>query len=424
MIKKRVIGIIITGLFINTCSTVKTVQNTTDQIQAVITVRNPIPIDRMDEAFFLDNDQLPVTVDPISNTFHFIENGSEVPFQLVDKNKDGINDGFLLVTDFRGGEVKMITIDTTSKPEHLKIFKPRVQAELSVKQGGEFVGRVYQGGNFKNIQFLDVPPEHTDHSFYIRYEGPGWESEKIGYRFYLDWRNAIDIFGKQQPELILQTVGLDGFDSYHEMSDWGMDILKVSSSLGIGSVGTWYDGKVNMVSKVERTTCEIIENGTLRAAVRTQYFNWKVGDTVCDITSVLSITAGSRLTRHDLTTKPIMDNLCTGIVKHPSATIIVPDQIEGKWTYFATWGKQSLAEDNLGMAILYCKDELIRQTEDDNSEIIVLAPEQGILTYYFLAVWAGEQDGINSETKFIEYLDRVVTCINKPLELKSSNIRN
>ena len=112
----------------------------------------------------------------------------------------------------------------------------KTYAEVSVKEGGKWEGRKYIGGTFKNVQKLKLAPEHTDHSFDIRYEGPGWESNKIGYRLYLDWRNAIDIFGKKTEKIILPQVGQDGFDSYHEMSDWGADILKAGKGIGIGSV--------------------------------------------------------------------------------------------------------------------------------------------------------------------------------------------
>jgi hypothetical protein len=81
-----------------------------------------------------------------------------------------------------------------------KKYQKRTQAEISVKTGGHFENRKYIGGDFENVNYLRVPDEHTDHSYYIRYEGPGWESDLVGYRFYLDWRNATDVFGKKTPE--------------------------------------------------------------------------------------------------------------------------------------------------------------------------------------------------------------------------------
>ena len=35
---------------------------------------------------------------------------------------------------------------------------------------------------FKPVQSLKVNVKHTDHSFDIQFEGPGWESDKIGCR--------------------------------------------------------------------------------------------------------------------------------------------------------------------------------------------------------------------------------------------------
>jgi hypothetical protein len=125
------------------------------------------------------------------------------------------------------------------------------QAELSVKKDGYFENRKYIGGDFVKVDELHVPEEHTDHSYFIRYEGPGWESDKVGYRFYLDWRNGVDVFGKKVNEPILHKVGLDGFDSYHEMQDWGMDVLKVAKSLGVGSIATFENGAARRVDETD-----------------------------------------------------------------------------------------------------------------------------------------------------------------------------
>jgi len=130
-------------------------------------------------------------------------------------------------------------------------------AEISVKEGGKWNGRKYEGGTFKNVQSLRVPESHTDHSFYIRYEGPGWESNKVGYRLYLDWRNAIDIYGKLTDTLVLPQVGQDGFDSYHKMSNWGADILKVAKGLGVGSIGRVIDNEMYHFKEVDSTFAKV-----------------------------------------------------------------------------------------------------------------------------------------------------------------------
>ena len=228
----------------------------------------------------------------------------------------------LFSCDIGPGETKEFTI---SKSDQEIVFKQRTQAELSIKTGGEWKGRIYEGGKFENINFLRVPDEHTDHSFYIRYEGPGWESDKVGYRFYLDWRNAIDIFGKKVDTLVLQNVGQDGFDSYHEIAPWGVDVLKVGESLGMGSIGYWLNNKAERVAVTDSIYCEITYSGILESKITTTYFGWAVGDYKSNLISKLSIQAGSRMTRHDLELSAGLDNLCTGIVKLPDAEYILPE---------------------------------------------------------------------------------------------------
>ena len=339
------------------------------------------------------------------------------PFQLNDNNKDGNPDILLFVSSFQPGEEKVFTFlkpDKYSAP----VFKKRTRAEISVKVGGEWQDRKYIGGTFQNIKYLSVPPEHTDHSFYIRYEGPGWESDRVGYRFYLDWRNAVDIFGKLVDTMVLQDVGQDGFDSYHEPAPWGMDILKVGNSLGLGSIGIWHDEKANRVAVTDSIKCKILQNGPVQSMIKTKYYGWQAGNTKTDLKSLLSIHAGSRMTKHQLYLSEEADNICTGIVKHDQAEKILQDGEPGKWTYIATYGVQSLADDNLGMAIFYKSDNFVQLSEDEDSHVVVLKPDNNELEYYFTAAWENEKDGIKNINEFREYLETTITLLNNPLLVK------
>jgi hypothetical protein len=297
-------------------------------------------------------------------------------------------------------------------------FTKRTQAEVSQKVGGKFEDTKYIGGEFKNVTHVRVPDEHTDHDTFFRYEGPGWESDKVGYRFYLDWRNAIDIFGKKTADMVLQNVGQDGFDSYHEMADWGVDVLKVGSTLGIGSIGTWQNDKVYMVSKTDSITCAIVANGPVFSMIETSYYGWDVGDGKYDMQSQLSIAAGDRKTRHDIEIRGEAANICTGLVKHDQAQLIESGS-DGDWQYLATFGMQSLAgdDDQLGMAVLYKKSGLIERVDDGQSHIVVLKPEEGKLKYYFLAAWEQEPEGIKDSAQFQEYLEREIIKLDKPVSL-------
>ncbi len=41
-------------------------------------------------------------------------------------------------------------------------------------------------------------------------EGPAWENDLVGFRNYLDQRNGMDIFGKIESRMVLDSVGVAG----------------------------------------------------------------------------------------------------------------------------------------------------------------------------------------------------------------------
>ena len=354
-------------------------------------------------------------------TLKLINGEEELAFQFEDSNADGMTDMVVFATNLKPGENLAVRVVTDQSGQERKPFLKRTQAELSHKKGGYFENKKYIGGSFENVSFSRVPAEHTDHDTYYRYEGPGWESDLVGYRFYLDWRNATDIYGKKTRNMVLQDVGQDGFDSYHAMSDWGMDVLKVGPSLGIGSIGTWFNDKVYMVSICDSITCEIALNGPVRSMIRTTYFGWNVEGAKSDLVSEISIAAGDRKTKHDVHVSGEAKNLCTGLVRHPQAQVI-ESVSDGEWQYLANYGTQSLVgeDDLLGMAILYRKSDLNLRTDDENSHILVLNPDKGNLTYYFLAAWGQEPNGIGNVDQFKTYLEKEIVNLNAPVTVQLS----
>jgi hypothetical protein len=271
------------------------------------------------------------------------------------------------------------------------------------------------GGEFKNVNFLRVPPQHKDHSWFIRYEGPGWESDKVGYRFYLDQRNATDVFGKKVTEPVLQKAGQDGFDSYHEMQDWGMDVMKVGKSLGVGSMGMWVDTCAVRVESTDSLTSEVLENGVVYSSIRTKYFGWKTRIDTVDAESTLSIHAGTRVTCQSIKLTNDSDQLCTGLVKDEKAKLITREPEGSNFGYIATYGPQSLNNDKLGIAVLFAASDFAGLDEDQFSHIVKLKSSGKELNYYFLAAWEGEPGGITTEEEFVSYLDKVTAELSSPV---------
>ena len=292
----------------------------------------------------------------------------------------------------------------------------KTYAEISVKEGGKWEGRKYIGGTFKNVQSLKLAPEHTDHSFDIRYEGPGWESNKVGYRLYLDWRNAIDIFGKKTEAMVLPKVGLDGFDSYHEMSDWGSDILKAGKGIGIGSIDRYLNNERLHFYAVDSTIAKV-QNKSNESGVKINYYGWKTADDKIDFTSELSIKPDQIYTKHTFQASKDINGICTGIVKQKNTEFLKKESANKKWGYIATYGKQSLVPDNLGMAIFYEINTVESLEDAEFDHLLVFKPSTKSNSFYLLGAWEQEIGGIKSKEEFIKYLDEKLAVLNKKNKL-------
>lgn len=378
-------------------------------------VGNPVPLDRLNTLVKISaNEVRKAASDFNSEAFIVMVNGVEIPSQFLGSREPNGSVAFV-IEKMAGKQVLTVNIRYAPAGKLERDYPKRTQAELSYKAGGKFVNREYIGGSFRNADYLRVPPEHKDHSWFIRYEGPGWESDKVGYRLYLDQRNAIDVFGKRVPEMILQNVGKDGFDSYHELQPWGMDVMKVGKSLGLGSIGHYSNGTVTRVEETDSVTCRITENGNVFSSVDVTYFGWKAGPLVTTVESQLSIHAGSPITHYQLKTDGDADGLCTGIVKDANAEVEKSEGDQNAYGYVLTFGKQSLNNDNLGLALFFPSHSFKGFTEDEFSYIVKLAPRNRLTDYYFMATWENGIDGKVGKKEFHEYVRKVSSLLAQPV---------
>ena len=388
-------------IVVSSCSNQQTIQ---------ISVTNPTELSLFDVF-------VKAEIDQDIKSLSVYEGENVIPFQILNSNEKK-EIGFVL--NLNPSETKHVTVRWDNEKHE---FKSRTYAELSMKPGNVYYDGKFRGDKFVNVTKIKVPEIHTDHDALFRYEGPGWESEMVGYRFYLDWRNANDIFGKKVNQLLLANIGVHDTvakdDSYHEMQNWGMDIFKVGNSLGIGSIGMWYDNKVNMVSNTDSVICEIPENGPIVSTVKTTYYGWLAGKNKFNLISTLSITAGSRLTKCRLEISDNPENIVTGLAKY-EGTDFIKNNGKGEWAYISLYGNQTLVgpDDKLGIAVFYRRSELQKLTEDDLNYVLKLKPMNGKVEFYFCAAWDQEPEGIKNRNDFIQYLDDKLKQLDNPLIVK------
>lgn len=282
----------------------------------------------------------------------------------------------------------------------------KTYAEISIRKGDDWEPKKFGGGEFINVESLQLPEGHSDHAYYIRYEGPGWENSQVGYRFYLDWRNAIDIWGKKTDTIVLPYVGQDNYEDYHHDSPWGQDILKAGKSLGLGGYGRYLQDSVAHFINVEKTVASV-ENSENSSSVIIDYDGWKTGDATIDLDAQFSIYPSDRFSKITLSPSQEIEGLCTGIVKFDDVPLIEKKSENGEWGYIATYGTQTLVsdEDQLGMAIFYKTSEVEKTQEGPYDHLVIFKPTTQKVTYYILAAWEQEKNGITTKKAFLKDLD-------------------
>lgn len=376
-----------------------------------VVIKNNSPKEIVDYMVELPVDELKLQ---LNNYVGVFPNGAIVPIEVS--------------SDIKGEVFAILPVDKIAPGEEISIkieqgvansYPKRAYAELSHKIGGEFEGNKYVGGySWVKPNHITLPGSFRDHSYYIKYEGPGWENDKVAFRYYLDNRNAIDVYGKKTPEIVLPGVGIDGYSNYHEMSDWGMDNLKVGKALGIGSIAYWDGTKANRVEKRDSTTATITADGKLRSQVETTYYGWDANGEKYDLLSLITLDAGSRASKMELLVDKSIDNLSTGIIKMKNTEYIVSNEPNSKWSYIATFGQQSLNKDMQGLVIFAKTDKIKQITEDELNYVVVLEPDNGYAEYYFMPTWELDPEPVADKETLIVKINEVLDRLNNPVSVK------
>lgn len=300
-----------------------------------------------------------------------------------------------------------VSADTPGKPGP-------AQAVIALRVAATFNGKAWIGGHFENFDHVSLPPSHVAGDKLTVYDGPAWESERVGFRIYLDQRNAIDLFGKKQPAPVLQWIGR-GVGDYHKEADWGMDILHVTDSLGAGGIGVIEQGHVRQVGTAQGgVAARVIANGPGVAGVQVDNRGLTADAKAFDLSAQYRIAAGSRCTQVSAHA-PVRTPIVAGIEKGPGVAVLrSPARGINGWGYVATYGDQSFINDGLGIAILYRVAD-VAEVGDDGRTVYIRFKHPGRIRYEIAAAWAKEGDGLRDRTQFEAAIDRTGTVSTSPI---------
>jgi len=311
---------------------------------------NSLDIERIDEAIVITKNELASKIRLKQGMWPvFSYEGQLIPTQADDLDGDGKWDEITLMADFLPKEEKTLEVDFFHPSQYPK-FTKRTNLRLGILQ---------KDGTYKEVDKYSAPRCDDGFEVIAQAEGVTWENDKMGFRVYFDCRNVKDLFGKLKPEMIADKAGTPELGSYHVLADWGMDILHCGSSLGAGGLALFCNDSLIRLGSTEVYEYQKIIEGPLRSVFELRYQGWHIGNgRQLEAVERISLYPGKYWFRSDVTVSgaPEESLIATGIV----TTFLKKQPFEfnhSGFTCLGTHDRQSLNDDELGMAVLVSQEE-------------------------------------------------------------------
>jgi hypothetical protein len=393
-----------------------------DSGKTKIILTNSSSIELSDKAISIQRSQFPKI--PEGKVFPLIvsSKGDTIPAQLDDLDGDKIWDELFFVADLPANGKGNFTLEWTDKKQNYPVrtsvrFGKRMSADIPVKPALDEVLTARQ------IPWtLGFQRYQTD--------GPTWENDKVGFRHYLDGRNAKDVFGKKISAISPEDVGLDEngapVDNYHVMEDWGRDILSVGNSVGIGGYGLLAGDTLlrlgiisgDTVNNVEKTGFKIVTEGPVRSVLNYQYSNWRSGNREYFVEENTSIWPGMYGYQNSVKFNSLEgdENLVVGLVNINTEMPLSTYDGNDKYVVLYTHDKQTYEKEWwLGLALIVPRELYLGYTEApktgqlSNTFLAKLKIENNKpVTYYAVACWELSDEGFTLRKYFEDYIKNLV----------------
>jgi hypothetical protein len=393
----------------------------TDSDKTVIVLTNSSLTDLTDKAISIERSQFAEI--PQGTVFPLIisSNGDTIPAQLDDLNDDDIWDELFFVADLPSKGKSNYTLEWLNKKTDFPIrtsvrFGKRMAADIPLKPA------------FNEILTAKQIPWAQGFQKY-QTDGPSWENDKVGFRHYLDGRNAKDLFAKKVSAISPEDVGINALgeveDNYHVMEDWGRDILSVGNSVGIGGYGLLAGDELlrlgiisgDTVSNVEKTSFQIVTEGPVRSALNYQYLNWKPGNREYSVEENTTIWPGMYGYQNSVKFSGLKgdEELVVGLVNINTENGLTEIGENDKYIVLYTHDKQSYEKEWwLGLALIVPRDlylgymEAPKTGQLSNTFLAKLKIENDKpLKYYAVACWELSDEGFVNQEYFVKYVQNL-----------------
>ena len=280
---------------------------------------------------------------------------------------------------------------------------------------------LYEGAKMRHCypltEWTDTMPNYvgkgdTYHS--LHHHGVAVESEQMAYRIYFDKKQTIDVYCKRKPQLELA-------QSYWYPNDsllaegYGDDILRVSGTVGVGSVKYWNGKKHVHIEPVAERSQRIVSRKKDQATIEVAVKGWEVEDKDVEMTTRYTMQAGHRDMRCDVSISEAVEGLCTGVQTIPAKGANQQSEILNlkldNGVLLASWGTDwpvndtvKYAKETVGLAVFIPKAYAGEIVQDQSNLLCLL---KGSTPHFYLTVCGATKENhpvATSATEWYEYL--------------------
>lgn len=244
----------------------------------------------------------------------------------------------------------------------------------------------------------------------MHHHGVAVESDKIAYRIYFDKKQTIDPYCKRTPQLELATGYWYPNDSLLA-AHYGDDILRVSGTVGVGSVKYWNGKKHVHIEPIAERCQRIVKQSRKSATIGVAVEDWEVEGKKVDMNVQYTMQSGHRDMRCDVYLSEEVEGLCTGVQMIPNngkaprsldgshdTIIVVPNG-----TILASWGTDwpvndstKFAKETVGLAVFIPRESAGAPVRDKRNNLCLLKQakaKEGYSTHFYLTcVGATKED--------------------------------
>ncbi|SEA17033.1 protein of unknown function [Arachidicoccus rhizosphaerae] len=406
--------------------------NSDAQHGAGLTLKNTTAIDRPEQVVSLSRKLLEAKAGPLANNYlQFSADKKPLQAQFEDLNGDGKWDEVLLCCPIKASASVQVSFEKSAEPSGSGM-PALAHARMKLKNEDQSFG---ENMDKLEMPYQNPPTDFSKHALppYLT-EGPGWENDKVAFRLYFDTRNNKDIYGKRIPGMVMDSVGANPKNSYHKLAPWGMDILKVGTSLGAGALAFSYrlpDGKDTLVrlggNDIKGETYQLLSDGPLQASFLMTY-PWQLAGNPVTVTEKITITAGQYSYTSDIAVQG------EGLPKDLKVNMGIADfytnqmdsVVTSKSKAVYSFGQQSENHDNLGMAVIsdhpalasiwQIKEKPLPISDITSSYLMELPiSSDHPVQFRFYAGWGLSDPAFNSQSGFKEMLERAMELESNPV---------